>query len=318
MPTGTSVDQNDRILLQNLSAGVLNAYLVPPMDVSNYGWMSLFIDANAYIGTLAFLQGPTISGPWVPCTLYRLGNLDGRYSTDGETSETSVYFGGPVRGDFFAVQMSGYTSGTATGSFVLKKQGPSSLLLTNNITQLSIVDYNLRTQGMAVHPDGSLTEQSRIWGGVLNAQGYIGTTGNVSTSGAATDAAFSLYTDATNTHDILIYDIKFFGGNGTSTHELRTSTSNLALTAATVSNLKLGGASTSLSGSTGSVTYSSSTQTVAGTALDAFVSPANAVYSPFESDTILYLPAGFSRSVTLYLNIAGAGNWAATFKWLEF
>lgn len=318
MPVGTSVDQNERILLQNLSAGSLNAYLVPPMDVSQYGWMSLFIDQNAYSGTLSFLQGPTISGPWVPCTLYRLGNLDGRFSTSATIGETGLYFGGPVRGDFFCIQMTSYTSGTATGSFVLKVGGPTSLLLTNNNSQTAIVDYNSPNQGMAVHPDGSLTQQSRIWGGILNAQSYIGTTGNVSTSGAATDAAFSLYTDSTNTHDILIYSIKCFGGNGASTHELRTSTSNLNLTAATVSNLKLGGAASSLSGSTGSVTYSSSSQAVAGTALDAFVSPANTIFSVLDADTIIYLPAGSSRSVTLYLNIAGAGNWAATFKWLEF
>jgi hypothetical protein len=158
-------------------------------------------------------------------------------------------------------------------------------------------------------------DQLRGW--ILNGQAYNATTGNVSTAGAAADVAFSLYTDVTNTKNILIYSIKFFGGNGANTHELRTGTTNLALSNATVNNLKLGGASTSLTSTTGAVTYSSTAQTVAGNALDVFISGVNTVFTLLNDGTVLYLPAGTSRSVTLYLNIAAAGNWGATFRYVE-
>jgi hypothetical protein len=171
---------------------------------------------------------------------------------------------------------------------------------------------------IAVDAQGNQITKEYIFAQILAGNGFTGTTGNVSTAGAATDAAFSLYTDITNTKNIIVYSIKFFGGNGATTHELHTGTTNLALgTNATISNIKLGGAASSLTGTTGAITFATTTQAVAGIVLDVFTSGVNNVFTLLNDLTIYYLPAGASRSLTTYLNIAGAGNMGVTYKWLE-
>jgi hypothetical protein len=98
----------------SLSAGSLNADLVPATDVSAYKWLSLHINANAYSGTLTF-QCSNDNSNWVNTDLCIAGSAT--YSTT--TTATNVLVHGPVAFRYFRVRMTVYTSGTAQGTLEL-------------------------------------------------------------------------------------------------------------------------------------------------------------------------------------------------------
>ena len=99
----------------SLSAGSLNADLVPSTDVSAYKWLSLHINTNAYSGTLTF-QGSNDNTNWTSINLYGGTGLNNATST---TTSTNVIFSGPVFFRYLRVRMTAYTSGTAQGTLEL-------------------------------------------------------------------------------------------------------------------------------------------------------------------------------------------------------
>src|SRR5436853_7003395 len=132
MPSPASVDDGGIYTILGLSAGALNAALVPAMDVSKYKWLEVYFGPDAYNGMVTF-QGSfdlAFSNP-CPSPLYRLGNLDGANSTQNVVSEVNTLFGGPSRFPYFRARMTSYTSGGATGILILKNEGLVGLQLLN-------------------------------------------------------------------------------------------------------------------------------------------------------------------------------------------
>jgi len=116
---GTSTEQ------ASLSAGSLNADLVPSTDVSAYKWMSLHVGTSVYSGTLTF-QGSNDNSNFVSVQLM----LSGSYNVNNMTtvaSGTNQIFTGPVYFRYLRVRMTAYTSGTATGTLELYGNSPSSV-----------------------------------------------------------------------------------------------------------------------------------------------------------------------------------------------
>lgn len=97
-----------------LSAGSLNADLVPSTDVSAYKWLSIHINTNAYSGTLSF-QGSNDNSNW----LNVLGTSPNSGGITSTTSSTNILYSIPVVFRYFRIRMTSYTSGTAQGTLEL-------------------------------------------------------------------------------------------------------------------------------------------------------------------------------------------------------
>lgn len=98
----------------SLSAGSLNADLVPSTDVSAYKAFSLHINTNAYSGTLTF-QGSNDNSNWISIECSNLGTGSNVLTT----SSTNILIGGACNYRYLRVRMTGYASGSAQGTLEL-------------------------------------------------------------------------------------------------------------------------------------------------------------------------------------------------------
>src|SRR5260221_9381806 len=107
----------------SLTAGSLNADLVPSTDVSAYRGLSLHINSNAYSGILTF-QGSNDNTNWASVYLYRMDSPG--YSVGSSTAVgTNIIMIGGVNFRYFRVRMTTYTSGTAQGTLELYTVAPT-------------------------------------------------------------------------------------------------------------------------------------------------------------------------------------------------
>lgn len=132
---GTAAGQNAELVapafreLTGLTAGSLNADLVPSTDISNTPFVALSILASAYSGTLTF-QGSNDNFTTVHAV--PLTRMDSTTSgTSGSTSANSLAFGGYVGYRYFRVRMTAYVSGTAQGVLELKTLGSTLGVISN-------------------------------------------------------------------------------------------------------------------------------------------------------------------------------------------
>ena len=143
MPSPTTIDLGNYDLMPNLTAGSLNADLVPSTDVSHYGWISLCINADVYAGTLSF-QGSLDNTVWSFVYMPLMSSLDGALSFY-QTGSSSIITGCPVSFPFFRVRMTTYSSGTATGSLQLfRKALPGFQLVSHNFRLADVGTTNNR------------------------------------------------------------------------------------------------------------------------------------------------------------------------------
>ena len=66
MPSGPNVDLGNDLVVQGLSASSLNAYLVPPTDVTQYKSIMLMIKNNAFVGTSSNLPPAMVTAFEIP------------------------------------------------------------------------------------------------------------------------------------------------------------------------------------------------------------------------------------------------------------
>lgn len=111
-----------------LSAGALNADLVPSTDVSLYKWLSLHITAVATGGTITF-QGSNDNINFVSINLARVDSS----SSIASTSTVTAVWTGPVNFRYFRARQTAWTSGTTTGVLELYTS-PSALNVVGNIS----------------------------------------------------------------------------------------------------------------------------------------------------------------------------------------
>ncbi|GHO47987.1 hypothetical protein [Ktedonospora formicarum] len=169
--------------------------------------------------------------------------------------------------------------------------------------------------GQSLRLDASgnlLVSGGSIQSAIQSGKGFVATTGKQNASGAMI-VAFSLYNNSAV--GVLLYSLTCLSSSA-KTHQLTRGTSNLALGSnAYVSNTSLGGSSSSLA--LGSVTYANSNQAVSGTPLDAFATPTTQPIEILSQGNSLYLPASSGTNLTLYLDLAAAGDWKVTYRWIE-
>lgn len=156
--------QGDFTELSGLTAGSLNADLVPSTDVSAYKWLSLHINTNAYSGTLTF-QCSNDNINWISLALSQPSSS----SYTATTTSTNVLFNGPIAFRFFRVRMTSYSSGTAQGT----------LELYTNATMTASI--GIGTNGSSVSQSGTWTVQP---GNTANTTPWLANTNSPYPSGA--------------------------------------------------------------------------------------------------------------------------------------
>lgn len=97
----------------SLTAGSLNADLVPSTDVSAYKCFSIQL-TGTWVGTITF-QCSNDGTNWKALNLFQ---CDSGSTVTNNTGSTTVYFGA-IYFRFLRIRMTGYTSGTATGTLEL-------------------------------------------------------------------------------------------------------------------------------------------------------------------------------------------------------
>jgi len=109
---------NNSLELGNLNAGVLNADLVPAIDVSAFSRFSLQINTSAYVGTLTFQA----SNDNINFLSYAVQNTNVSPTNGPATSTTNVsniIYAAPIQFRYLRIRMTSYTSGSAQGTLEL-------------------------------------------------------------------------------------------------------------------------------------------------------------------------------------------------------
>src|SRR5260221_13075205 len=106
--------KGDFVEQASLSAGSLNADLVASTDISDYEWMVLHLNGNAYVGTLTFAYSND-NVNFISLQAYNLVS-DNAASGATTTTATSGMFGFFKKGRYLRIRMTGYTSGAAQGT----------------------------------------------------------------------------------------------------------------------------------------------------------------------------------------------------------
>jgi hypothetical protein len=317
-----------------LTAGSLNSDLVPSTEVSAYKWFSLHV-TGTWSGTLQ-VQG---SNDNVNFTAAVLVSVAPGGSFNAAITANGIYTG-PIQFRYMRVHMTAYTSGTANGVLELYTLPPAFTPTlyalqdgtwtvqpgnTANSTpwlvdasdrwarQVGQVDL-ARVLGAALSASNPNIVEPNIQTWIRSGASFNGTSGSASVGGAINAVEFSLFNPAASGKNIYVYSLKVMA-NLSGVYAIATLiTVDPALTAATIANLKAGGAA-----SVASVTYSNTAQTQSGTVLDRIVIPGNnAVQDFFDNDAGILLPSGTANGVAVFINLTGAANWTVTARWIEF
>jgi len=176
--------------LSGLTAGTLNADLVPSTDVSSYKWFSLHI-TNNLVGTLTFqISNDNIN--WVSC---QINNTTTGSSLTAVTNPTNAMYSGAVISRYIRVRCTAYTSGSASGA-------------------LELYTSDAATNGTVVAQSGTWTVQpgntqnTTPWltqGPTANATQAANTAGNVVVKGSA-GALWSAVVTTLGTAQLDIFD----------------------------------------------------------------------------------------------------------------
>jgi hypothetical protein len=99
----------------DLSAGALNDFLVPSINVSNFRWFSLSIVGSSHVGQLSWQasQDDFASDPQ-DMYVYQLGLPSAYYKNATNVGSATQIFTGALQADYFRVIMNDYTSGSVT------------------------------------------------------------------------------------------------------------------------------------------------------------------------------------------------------------
>jgi hypothetical protein len=134
-------------VVQNLSAGALNADLVQSIDVSSYRTAILHV-TGTFSGTLS-VYGSLDN---ISYTLIAVAPLTSLSNVPFSTISNTGLYMIPLGFKFLRVRMTSYTSGTATGSISLMSDAPSSFMAFGRVY----------TEGIAAHDSGISGQPVRI------------------------------------------------------------------------------------------------------------------------------------------------------------
>jgi hypothetical protein len=320
--------------MASLTASALNADLVPSTEVSAFKWFSLHV-TGTWSGTLT-VQGSNDNVNFTNAFIFSVaptGSFNANITANG-------IYNGPINFRYLRVHMTAYTSGTANGVLELYTLSPGLTPTlytlqdgtwtvqpgnTANTTpwlvdasdrwarQMGQVDL-ARVLGAALSASNPAIVEQNVQNWIRNGAGFNGTSGTASVGAGTNAVEFSLFNPAASGKSVYVYSLKVTANLSGCFAVATLITTDPALTAASVTNTKAGGAA-----SVASVTYSNSAQTQTGTVLDRLVIPGNnATQDFFAGGAGILLPAGSANGIAVFLNLTGAANWTVSARWAEF
>ena len=280
---------------------------------------------GTFVGTLNFEASPDSGTTWYAIQ----GNAVGT-STIATTATAPGAWRFNIAGfTNFRVRFSPVTSGSAAITLRVSAE-PHNVFVTNAsplgqtvmansapvvLPSDQIVPTNLKQiNGAALSASNPTIVEGNLQNWIRLGQGFNGTSGTSSTAGAINAVEFSLFNPAASGKNVYVYSLKVVANITGNLAVATLITTDPALTAAAVTNLKPGSGA-----SAASVTYSSAAQTQTGTVLDRLVLPGNnAVQDFFLNGAGILLPAGSAYGVAVFINLTAAANWTVTARWIEF
>jgi hypothetical protein len=277
---------------------------------------------GTFVGTLNFEASPDNGTTW-----YALqGNPVGTSTIATSVGAWRFNIAGFTT---FRVRLSPVTSGSASITIRVSAE-PHNVFITNAsplgqtvmansspvvLPSDQIVPTNLKqVNGAALSDSNPAIVEQNVQNWIRNGQSFNGTSGTSSTAGAINAVEFSLFNPAASGKNIYVYSLKVVANITGNLAVATLITTDPALTAAAVTNLKPGSGASSAS-----VTYSSAAQTQTGTVLDRLVLPGNnAVQDFFMNGAGILLPAGSAYGIVVFINLTAAANWTVTARWVEF
>jgi hypothetical protein len=280
---------------------------------------------GTFVGTLNFEASPDSGTTWYAIQ----GNQVGTSTIATTTTSVGAWRFNIAGFTTFRVRFSPVTSGTANITIRLSQQPYETFMMNASplgqtvmansspvvLPSDQIVPTNLKQiNGAALSASNPDIVEANIQNWIRLGQGFNGTSGTSSTAGAINAVEFSLFNPAASGKNIYVYSLKVVA-NITGNFAVATLiTTDPALTAAAVTNLKPGSGA-----SAASVTYSSAAQTQTGTVLDRLVLPGNnAVQDFFMNGAGILLPAASAYGIAVFINLTAAANWTVTARWIEF
>lgn len=281
--------------------------------------------AGSFVGTLNFEVSPDNGTTWYTLQGNQVGG-----STLGTTATGPGAWRFNIAGfTHVRVRLSPVTSGSASITLRTSRE-PYNVFLTNAsplgqtvmansapvvLPSDQVVATNLKQiNGAALSASNPNIVEQNIQNWIRQGQGFNGTSGTSSTGGAVNAVEFSLFNPAASGKNIYVYSLKVVANIAGNLAVATLITTDPALTAAAVTNLKPGSGVSSAS-----VTYSSSAQTQTGTVLDRLVLPGNnAAQDFFANGAGMLLPAGSAYGIAVFINLTAAANWTVTGRWVEF
>ncbi len=280
---------------------------------------------GTFVGTLNFEASPDKGTTW-----YALqGNQVGTSTIATIATSVGAWRFNIAGFTTFRVRLSPVTSGSASITIRVSAE-PHNVFLVNAsplgqtvmansspvvLPSDQIVPMNLKQiNGAAFAASNPAIVEQNVQSWIRSGQGFNGTSGTSSTAGAINAVEFSLFNPAASGKNIYVYSLKVAANITCNLAVATLITTDPALTAAAVTNLKPGSGA-----SVASVTYSSSAQTQTGTVLDRLVLPGNnAVQDFFANGAGILLPNGSTYGIAVFINLTAAANWTVTARWVEF
>lgn len=280
---------------------------------------------GTFVGTLNFEASPDSGTTWYALQGNQIGT-----STVATTATSIGAWRFNIAGfTNFRVRFSPVTSGSAAITIRISEQ-PYEVFMMNAsplgqavmansspvvLASDEIVPTNLKQiNGAALSASNPDIVEPNIQNWIRSGAGFNGTSGTSSTAGAINAVEFSLFNPAASGKNVYVYSLKVVANITGNLVVATLITTDPALTAAAVTNLKPGSGA-----SVASVTYSSAAQTQAGTVLDRLVLPGNnAVQDFFMNGSGILLPSGSAYGIAVFINLTAAANWTVTARWIEF
>jgi hypothetical protein len=184
MPSENISLRNYSRSMTDLSAGALNADLVPTTDVSQFSVVSVQT-GGTFSGTLTF-QGSNDNTNWSNVLLNNVASVGAPVAST--TSSGILYTGaGPFR--YFRVRMTAYTSGTATGAAMFSGEGFASPVGIQAVSQ---------STAAAVTAPWPTSETPKTTGGLLSTNLVSAASTNATVVKATAGAVYAIFASNAN------------------------------------------------------------------------------------------------------------------------
>lgn len=314
---------------QNSAAGGLS--IQQSQDNSHYDTVDTFtITANTAFNTvvnlvgqyykIVYTNGSTNQGAFrlqtvkmvadvvLPRTLSAIGGL----KVDGPVASAATNAGNPLKtGGAFNTTQPTVSNGQLVDAQYTNR---GAALVATGVDQFSVNDA--LWNGAVNAPTNPVIVEQNLNNWIRNGNVYVAPVERA--AGGTGNFGLSLFSTSTNTKNILIYAVEVWNGGGTTVFLLQTTTTDPALnTTLTAINSKLGGGASTLTSTTGNITYNTATGSVPGTLYSSVNCQNSQTVQMLQNGATILLPSGANNGIAVY-STGTNGTYGITVRWAEY